>query len=74
MQTLNVLLQLLQPDIASTRSWLSSMPNLTTFVPGADRLENARGGVVWGLLRLCGMKSALGVECVCLCTCPHSCI
>lgn len=41
MQSLDVLLQLLQPEIASTRSWLPTTTSLATFVPGADRLANA---------------------------------
>lgn len=61
MQSLNVLLQLLQPEIASTPGWLSTTTSLTTFVPGADRLASARSGIVWGLLRQCGTDSALGV-------------
>lgn len=59
MQSLDVLLQLLQLEIASPRRRLSSMKSLTTFVPGADRPANARSGGGWGLLRRRGTDVAL---------------
>lgn len=82
MQSLDVLPQLLQPEIASTPGWLSTTTSLTTFVPGADRLANSHGDVVWGLLRPRGTDSALGVcvvckvlyRCVCARACLHSCV
>lgn len=66
MQSSDVLPQLLQPDIASRRSCLSTTTSLATFVPGADRLTNERcDDVVGGRCDNAGQTLHEVAVCVC---------
>lgn len=71
MQSSDVLPQLLQPEIGSTRSWLSTTTSLATFVPGADRLANA---ATTSLGAVATMRDRLHLVAMCVCNELYRCV